>query len=248
MVGPSNLFNAPSVTLEPARISIDPDGTPYSGVYDDVYHSRHGTQAQARHVFIAGNDLPVRWQGRESFTIFETGFGLGLNFMTSWQTWRNDPQASRMLHFVSVEKHPLASTDLAQAHAVWPELAEFSEALLSCWPSLVAGEHRFEFDGGRVVLVLNFGDAVEILPSLDVGADAFYLDGFSPAKNPELWSPEICRLLARQARTGATLATWSVAGHVRQALLDAGFEVEKRPGFAGKRQMLVGRYRSPGGI
>lgn len=226
--------------LCPAQLTLAPDGTPVSEAYGDVYHSAAGGHAQARHVFLAGNGLPERWQGRDSFAILETGFGLGVNFMATWLAWRNDPQRCRTLCFISLEKHPFAAGDLATAHAAWPEFAELSAALREAWPPLVAGEHRIELDGGRVVLRLVFADALDALPSIDGAADAFYLDGFSPAKNPELWSPDICRALARLANPGATVATWSVAGQVRQALHAAGFIVAKRPGFAGKRQMLAG--------
>ena len=229
------------MSLEPARLTLTADGTPFSTVYDDVYHSAAGAHAQAQHVFLAGNGLPDRWASRTRFVIVETGFGLGLNFLATWLAWRDDPQRCRTLHFVSLEKHPLAVADLAQAHAVWPELAPLAEELRRHWPALEAGAHHLELDGGRVLLTLHFGDAVELLPELDAVADAFYLDGFSPAKNPELWSPALCRSLARLAGCGATLATWSVAGSVRRALAAAGFEVTRRPGFAGKRQMLVGR-------
>ena len=230
------------MSLEPARLTLAADGTPFSSIYDDVYHSAAGAQAQAKHVFLAGNGLPDRWAGHAQFVIVETGFGLGLNFLATWLAWRNDPQRCRALHFVSLEKHPLAAADLALAHAAWPELVVLAEALRQHWPALEAGAHHLEFDGGRVRLTLHFGDAVDTLPELGVRADAFYLDGFSPAKNPELWSSALCRSLARLAVHGATLATWSVAGDVRRALAAAGFEVAKRPGFAGKRQMLVGRF------
>lgn len=229
-------------SIEPARLTFATDGTPVSEMYDDVYHSAAGGHAQARHVFLAGNGLPARWRGQDSFSILETGFGLGLNFMATWLAWLNDPQRCRTLEFISVEKHPFSSTDLAIAHAAWPEFAELSAALCGSWPPLIAGEQRIELDDRRCVLRLVFGDAVDQLPVLDAAVDAIYLDGFSPARNPELWSPDICRALARLARPGATLATWSVAGQVRQSLSAAGFALEKRPGFAGKRQMLAGRY------
>jgi tRNA 5-methylaminomethyl-2-thiouridine biosynthesis bifunctional protein len=229
-------------TLQPAQLTLDANGTPMSMAYGDVYHSAAGGQAQARHVFLAGNQLPERWRKREHFCVVETGFGLGLNFLTTWQAWQGDPQACTTLHFVSFEKHPFTAADLRRAHAGWPEFAPLSAELLSVWPAAVAGEHRLELAGGRIVLRLVFGDASEALPRTAATADAFYLDGFSPALNPELWSPEVCRALARLAVPGATLATWSVAGSVRRALAQAGFRVEKRPGFAGKRQMLVGRY------
>lgn len=228
--------------LEPAQLTVDTNGTPVSERYGDIYYSAAGGHAQARHVFIDGNGLPERWQSKAYFVILETGFGFGLNFLATWLAWREDPQRCHELHFVSLEKHPFRVEDLACAHAAWPEFAPIAAELRRQWPPLVRGEHRLELEGGRLILSLVFGDAVETLPKLDASVDAFYLDGFSPAKNPELWSPALCRSLARLAAPGATLATWSVAGSVRQALVAAQFAVNKRRGFAGKRQMLVGRY------
>jgi tRNA 5-methylaminomethyl-2-thiouridine biosynthesis bifunctional protein len=231
--------------LESAHLTLAADGTPISETYGDVYYPSAGGHAQARHVFLAGNDLPARWRGRDSFTILETGFGLGLNFLATAQAWRDDPQPCRELHFISLEKHPFAAVDLALAHAAWPELAALAAQLRRLWPPLEPGNHRIEFArcaGGRLILTLIFADATDALPTLDAAVDAFYLDGFSPARNPELWSPALCRSLARLAVPGATLATWSVAGSVRRALTAAQFVVEKRAGFAHKRQMLVGRH------
>ncbi|MBK8918066.1 MAG: bifunctional tRNA (5-methylaminomethyl-2-thiouridine)(34)-methyltransferase MnmD/FAD-dependent 5-carboxymethylaminomethyl-2-thiouridine(34) oxidoreductase MnmC [Betaproteobacteria bacterium] len=230
--------------LEPARLEFGPEGTPFSAAYGDIYHSVQGGPEQARHVFIGGNGLPARWRGRERYVILETGFGLGLNFLATWAAWQADPQRCRRLHFVSVEKHPFSATDLRTAQAAWPEFAPLAEELRERWPPLVPGVHRLNLAGGQVILTVVFGDAVEVLRKIDAAVDAFYLDGFSPARNPELWSPPLCRSLARLAAPGATLATWSVAGGVREALTAAEFDLEKRPGFAGKRQMLVGRYRS----
>lgn len=230
--------------LEPARLAFADDGTPWSESFGDVYHSSHGGPEQARHVFLGGNDLPERWRSQDSFVILETGFGLGLNFLATWQAWRADPKACRQLHFVSLEKHPFSRADLAQAQARWPEFAPLAAQLQARWPLLVPGMHRLALEGGRLILTLVFGDATTELRRLMLAADAFYLDGFSPARNPELWSPDICRAVARLAAPGATLATWSVAGQLRQALAANEFDLEKRPGFAGKRQMLAGRYRS----
>ncbi len=231
-------------SLQPASYALDADGTPFSPLYDDVYHSASGAHEQARHVFLAGNALPGRWQGRERFTILETGFGLGVNFLATWLAWCNDPRACESLHFVSLEKHPFPESDLRRAHLAWPEFTELSHELCASWPTLEAGSHALELANGRLTLQLVFGDALETLPKLETPVDAFYLDGFSPAKNPELWSDECCRSLARLSRDGATLATWSVSGNVRAALTAANFCVERRPGFAAKRQMLVGQYRT----
>lgn len=232
--------------MQPASLAYTAEGTPYSAAYDDIYHAAAGGLGQARHVFLGGNDLlgeNARWRKRERFVIVETGFGIGLNFLATWQAWRDDPERCRRLHFVSFEKHPFTAVDLAVLHARWPELADCSAALRRQWPSLLPGAQRLYFDDERVVLTLFLGDAQALLPKLRARADAFYLDGFAPDKNPELWSPQICSSLARLAVTGATLATWTVAGAVRAALSAAGFAIERTPGYAGKRQMTRGVFR-----
>jgi tRNA 5-methylaminomethyl-2-thiouridine biosynthesis bifunctional protein len=234
----------------PAPLEFAADGTPCSTAYGDVYHSAAGGPGQARHVFLAGNDLPARWQGRDNFVILETGFGLGLNLLATWAAWRADPQRCARLHFISCELHPFRREDLTSLHAALtaqiPEFAPLAAELQARWPVLTPGLHRIHLDGGRVTLSLFLGDAADGLANLKVSADAFYLDGFSPAKNPELWSARIFHLLARLAAPGATLATWSVAGDVREGLRRAGFDCDKAPGFGGKRQMLRGIYRGPG--
>lgn len=210
-------------------------------MYDDVYHSAYGGLGQAQHVFLAGNGLPERWRGRHQFVVVETGFGLGLNFLATWAAWRADPQRPVRLHFVSCELHPFHRDDLIQAHARWPQLATLAATLHASWPCLSPGVHRLHLEPG-VCLTLYFGNARDGLARLDARADAFMLDGFSPAKNPDMWSARVCYLLARLAAPGATLATWSVAGEVREGLRRAGFDVVKAPGFGGKRQMLRGHY------
>jgi len=229
--------NAP---LVPARLAFAPGGTPYAPDYGDVYHSAEGGLEQARQVFLQGNGLPARWRGRHVFTILETGFGFGLSFLATWQAWRADPQRCGRLHFVSIEKHPFETPDLALLLERFPEIKETGKQLAAQWPMLVPGMHRLAFDGGNVVLTLFFGDIAEGLPQLSLAADAFYLDGLAPAKNPQMWEPRLLRHLGRLAAPGATLATWSVAAPVREALQGAGFAVEKRPGFGTKREMLAG--------
>jgi tRNA 5-methylaminomethyl-2-thiouridine biosynthesis bifunctional protein len=226
--------------IHPARLEFDSAGTPCSGAYGDVYHSSDGGLGQARHVFLAGNGLPGCWQGRRRFVILETGFGLGLNFLATWAAWREDPARCQRLFFISCEKHPFRAEDLASLHRAWPQFAELSAELRAHWPTLTPGFHRLHLDDGRVILTLLFGEAADTLAELEVRADAVYLDGFSPDRNPELWSPRIFHLLARLAAPGASLATWSVAGSVREGLAHAGFQVAKAEGFGGKRQMLAG--------
>jgi len=234
--------------LVPATLAFTPGGTPYSQFFDDVYHSSEGGPAQALHVFLGGNALPGRWRARERFTILETGFGLGLNFLATWAAWKEDPQRPAKLHYVSVEKHPFSSGDLAQLHARYSEFRQSSSELCSVWPVLVPGMHRLELDGGRVILTLFFGDIESALPQLSLAADAVYLDGFAPAKNPAMWSATAMKVLARLCATGATFSTYTAAASVRNALSAAGFSVDKRTGFAKKRDMLCGVLTRAGAI
>jgi tRNA 5-methylaminomethyl-2-thiouridine biosynthesis bifunctional protein len=228
--------------IEPAPLKISAEGVPVSERYGDIYHSASGASAQAEHVFLAGNDLPRRWRQRAQFTIIETGFGLGNNFLTTWQAWANDPQASERLHYISIEKHPFLKADLATA--LQSSASErMVKMLVEQWPQPLPGVHRLEFEQGRVVLTLFFGECEAQLRQIEARADALYLDGFSPAKNPEMWSVSVFRALAALSDKETTLATWSVSSLVRDGLIQAGFDVAKAQGFSGKREMLRGIYR-----
>jgi tRNA 5-methylaminomethyl-2-thiouridine biosynthesis bifunctional protein len=231
--------------IVPAELAFDGNGNPFSPAFGDIYHSASGGLAQARHVFLAGNDLlgeESRWRGRTSFAILETGFGLGLNFLATWQAWRDEPRRPARLHYFAVERHPFRRADLARLHENFPELAPLAARLHNAWPSLIPGFHRLHFEDGAVTLTLIFGAAQTVLADIAGRFDAFYLDGFAPAKNPEMWSLQVCEDLAWLAAPGATLATWTVAGEVRRNLAAAGFTVERRPGFGTKRERLVGRF------
>lgn len=225
--------------IRPASVDFR-DGALYSTGFSDIYHSVDGAIEEARHVFLDGNDLPHRWSGTANFTIVETGFGCGLNFLTTWGALRH-AGASCRLHFVSVEKHPFVRDDLAQVLAAWPRLGALSSQLLAAYPPLIPGFHRIHLDDGRVCLTLLFGDATAMLGELDAQADAFYLDGFAPARNPGMWSQAVFEQLRRIASPGATLATYSSASVVRAGLQNAGFETRKAPGFGRKRDMLTAR-------
>jgi len=228
--------------IVPATLAFDASGNPFSAQFSDIYHSADSAAGQARHVFLRGNDLPARWAGARVFAIVETGFGIGLNFLATWQAWRDDPRRCARLHFVSIERWPFAQADLTTLHALYPEFAALSSQLLAAWPPLVPGMHRLHFDDEKVTLTLVFDEAIEAARGLSVAADAFYLDGFAPDRNPAMWSAPLLKTLARLAAPGATVATYSAAGAVRDALVAAGFVVEKRSGFGRKRDMLAGRY------
>ena len=225
-------------------LDFDEDGTPRSPAYGDVYHARAGAWAQAEHVFLRGNGLPQRWQGRRRFTVLETGFGLGNNFLATWQAWRDSPQRPERLDFISIEKHPLRRDDLARAHRGRhaPCVQPLADALLGAWPPLTPDIHTLLFDGGRVRLLLAFADIAAAVPELVASVDAYFLDGFAPARNPQMWDTRVLSRLARLAAPEATVATWSVARDVRDGLAAAGFIVERAAGFGGKRDMTVGHF------
>ena len=229
--------------IETAALACDANGTPWSAVFGDVYHSADSGPGQARHVFIGGNNLPANWAGRRTFTIVETGFGLGINFLATWQAWREDPARPQRLHYVSIEKHPFCRDDLVALHRRYAEFPALAAQLHAAWPLPLAGTHRLHFDDEGVTLTLVFDDVAHALPRLRGGADAFYLDGFSPQKNPDMWSPRVMQALARLARNDATLATYTTARTVKDALAQAGFAVERRRGFGRKRDMLCARYQ-----
>ncbi len=195
-------------------------------------------------MFIAGNDLPARWQDRDRFVILDTGFGLGLNFLATWQAWCGDPRACRRLHFISFEQHPFTADDLARAHTAWPELADYAGELRAAWPPLTPGIHRLYLAAGRLILTLVFGDAAQCLRSIDAAVDAYYLGDFLPAREPASCAADLCRALARLAAPGATLSTGPVASHLREAIAAVEFDLEERPGTAGHQQILHGRFRS----
>lgn len=228
------------MTLTPARIAFDAEGLPHAPDFGDRYHPRAGAALQAREVFLAGNGLPGRWAGRSDFSMLETGFGLGNNFLATWQAWRDDPQRPTRLHYVAIEGHPPSADDLRRCHAgtPWPELAA---ALQRAWPPLTPGLHPIDFDGGRVQLLLALGEVGAVARALDLAADALYLDGFAPDRNPAMWSPALLQTLARRLAPGATAATWTVARSVRDGLRAAGFELTRVPGPADKRETLRAR-------
>ena len=227
--------------LELGALSFTDDGIPFSARYADIYHPRAGAFTQARHVFIRGNELPQRWDGRDRFVVLETGFGLGNNFLATWAAWRDDPKRCERLVFVSIEAHPLSADELGAAHAESP-VPELAAALRSAWPPRTPNLHTMCFDDGRVQLMLALGDVQQWLPELIVDVDAFFLDGFAPAGNPRMWDLRVCKALSRLAAPGATLATWTAAQSVRQHLTTAGFAVRLAQGTGGKRDITLARY------
>ena len=237
--------------IQPANLEFNAEGTPVSRDFDDVYFSNDNGLEETRYVFLDGNHLGTRFpeHPRSLFVVAESGFGTGLNFLTLWQAFdcfrAAYPEATlQRLHFISFEKFPLTAHDLRLAHQRWPELAHWAEQLQTQWPPAIGGCHRLYLDDGRVTLDLWLGDINDLTDKLDDSmnqkVDAWFLDGFAPAKNPDMWSPHLFSAMARLARPGATLATFTSAGFVRRGLQEAGFTMRKTKGFGRKRDMLVG--------
>ena len=222
--------------IRAAVIDHDADGTPRSREHDDIYHPRSGALAQARHVFLDGDRTSARWRGRDRFVVLETGFGLGNNFLATWAAWRADPQRCRRLHFLSIESMPPTRDDLAAAVRD-AELQPLADTLARRWPPLTWNLHRLAFDDGAVELLLAFGDVASWLPQTVASVDAFFLDGFAPARNPAMWDMRLYKAMARLAAPHATVATWTAARGVREGLRSAGFEVALAPGSHGKRDI-----------
>jgi tRNA U34 5-methylaminomethyl-2-thiouridine-forming methyltransferase MnmC len=215
---------------------------PYSTAFGDHFYCREDGRAEAAYVFLDGNALPARWQAGGEFTIGELGFGTGLNFCETLRQWKAFParHPAARLHFISFELYPMERDNIAKALSRWPVLDGERNALVARWPDNPAGTVVLEFEDG-VCLSVVCGAALESIEASNHVFDAWYLDGFAPSRNPDMWSPDIMAELFAHTRQGGTFATYAAAGFVRRNLQGAGFEVLRRPGFAGKREMLHGR-------
>nr|WP_314529740.1 bifunctional tRNA (5-methylaminomethyl-2-thiouridine)(34)-methyltransferase MnmD/FAD-dependent 5-carboxymethylaminomethyl-2-thiouridine(34) oxidoreductase MnmC [uncultured Pseudomonas sp.] len=228
-----------------AQLDWDDQGRPHSRVFDDVYFSDKSGLEETRYVFLEQNRLQERFaalpvDGR--LVIGETGFGTGLNFLCAWQLFEQHAVEGARLHFVSVEKYPLSPSDLQRALALWPELQPFAEQLLKQYIAIHQGFQRLVLDNGRVTLTLLIGDALEQLPQLDAQVDAWFLDGFAPAKNPDMWTAELFAELARLAAPGSTISTFTSTGWVRRLINAAGFKMKRTPGIGHKWEILRGEF------
>lgn len=231
--------------LPNAQLDWDEQGLPRSRVFDDVYFSNQSGLEETRYVFLEQNGLRERFAALPAggrLVIGETGFGTGLNFLCAWQLFEQQAVAGARLHFVSVEKYPLSAPDLQRALALWPELKPFADQLLAHYVAIHQGFQRLVLDNGRVTLTLLIGDALEQLPQLDARIDAWFLDGFAPAKNPDMWTAELFAELARLAAPGSTISTFTSTGWVRRLLNAAGFKMKRTPGIGHKWEILRGVF------
>ncbi|WP_158971093.1 bifunctional tRNA (5-methylaminomethyl-2-thiouridine)(34)-methyltransferase MnmD/FAD-dependent 5-carboxymethylaminomethyl-2-thiouridine(34) oxidoreductase MnmC [Paraglaciecola sp. L3A3] len=239
------------MSITNANIEFNENGAPLATEFGDIYFSDAGAFEETQHVFLLNNGLPDRWQTFQGkyFTIAETGFGTGLNFLITLkcleQFFEQQPSSRLALHFISIEKYPISLADLQQALTVYPALKNYSDELLAQYPLPIAGCHRLFFLQGRVTLDLWLGDVHQVLPQIENKPqgliDAWFLDGFAPSKNPDMWTQSLFNQMARLAKDNCTFATFTAAGHVRRGLIEAGFDAKKRPGHGRKREMLAGQ-------
>ena len=234
-----------STLLQHAQIDWDDQGRPHSRQYDDVYFAVNEGIDETKHVFLEQTRLRERFAAlapHACMVIGETGFGTGMNFFCAWQLFAAQAHPDARLHFVSVERYPLSHADMARALSLWPELAAFSQPLLAQYVAVHPGFQQFTFDNGRVTLTLLIGDVLEQLPQLDAQVDVWFLDGFAPAKNPDMWTPELFAQLARLSGPGTVLGTFTTTGWVRRSLVEAGFAMKKVPGIGKKWEVMSGEY------
>ncbi len=215
-------------------------GSPRSEQFDDIYFAVEDGLEETKHVFLAGNGLPGRWEDRSDFTIAETGFGTGLNFLSAWECFERTAQPHQKLNFISFEKYPLSAAQIAEYLAHWnPQIGKYLSRLVEVYPARVTGWHKIRVTE-QVTLLLIFDEVNRAIPELEYPVDAWFLDGHAPAKNPDMWSETVFSAMKRLSAPGATIATFTAAGIVKRGLASAGFKVTKCRGFGRKRDMLTG--------
>lgn len=221
-----------------AEVDWSEGGAPISKNYGDIYYNpSHGLE-ESEYVFVDGIGGPRYWQGKGRFSVGETGFGSGLNFLALWRRWQQTSKAGAILNFMSAECSPMHPDDMARAHAAFPQLADLSRKLLRARPRPGRGFRTVWVEEGKVRLTLMYGDAARMIEEMSGTVDAWFLDGFAPSKNPEMWSDRLFRALAECSTTGCRVASFTAAGAVRRGLQENGFTVERRKGFGWKRECI----------
>jgi len=239
------MTDLPCLCIDTPALEWKDDKGPWSGRFSDIYFSPTDGFAESRHVFLDGIGAPQIWAGRQQFSIGETGFGSGLNFLATWAEWEITAPPEAVLSYVAVEGYPLSVDEIARALEPFSKLETFARQLVAAYPDAHPGFHQIEVAGGRVRLLLLFGPVEDMLGSCFGQMDAWYLDGFAPGKNPDMWSENVLKAIAKLTAPGARLATFTAAGQVRRDLESAGFEMTKTPGFGKKRECLRGVFKRP---
>jgi tRNA U34 5-methylaminomethyl-2-thiouridine-forming methyltransferase MnmC len=216
---------------------------PYSQEFGDHFYCREDGRLECGHVFLSGNGLPERWGKLASpggdFCIGELGFGTGLNFCETWRQWKLHRKPGTRLVFTSFELYPMQGNEIDRALARWPEIAAERQALVSRWPDAPRGTIEIDLDD-QTTLIVHCGPALDNVRTQEPSFDAWFLDGFAPSRNPDMWSVELMQVVHDSTKPGGSFGTYAAAGFVRRNLSAVGFAVERRPGFAGKREMLCG--------
>lgn len=233
------------LTVQAPQLNFNNEGIPCSTQFEDPYFSLQGAIEESQYVFLNGNRIPERWQNK-NFVIAELGFGFGVNFIVTAQAWIDQISDNGHLHFISVEKYPLSMSSLEQCYRQLNLNSSLTYQLLKQYPPPLQGFHRLEFEEHNITLTLILGDALNELHQSDFKAHAWYLDGFSPNKNPELWSPELAEQVYRLTHKNGTFSTYSAASLVNKHFSSAGFIVKKHAGFGKKREMLLGQKTTGG--
>ena len=218
------------------------ENVPRSQRFGDLYFSKLDGLEETKYVFLTGNKLPESWKCKDRFIIAETGFGTGLNFFATWKLWRETSSRNSNLTYYSIEKFPLAISQIMKSINRWSELEPLLEEFKKVYGPTAFNSQTILFDKGRVTLKILFGDVRDQLSQATFSSDAWFLDGFAPSHNPEMWSDGVFREVARLSQKGTRLATFTAASAVRRGLVDVGFDMVKMPGFGRKREMLTGIF------
>jgi len=240
---------------QPGSIRWDIHGVPHSCAFNDKYFCTENGHEESLYVSCKGNNLYERFAKLDpkikgTFTVIETGFGTGLSFCTLWQLWERCAPESWMLHFISIELYPLSNEDMVRALNLWPSLLPFKQALSEQYKPLSAGTEHFYFNNRRVHLTVVFEDVIEALAQIHkqgiapYGADAWFLNGFSPFSNPKMWTADVFKGMALLSSQGTTLSTFTVAGFVRRGLEAEGFSVQRIKGYGKKKTVLIGSFQN----
>jgi tRNA U34 5-methylaminomethyl-2-thiouridine-forming methyltransferase MnmC len=244
MSNPDPEISRDNATLGASALDWHDGDMPYSTEFGDHFYCRSDGRLECGHVFLAGNGLPERWTdmspAEDTFRIGELGFGTGLNACETWRQWTLFRKPGARLHFISFELYPMQRDEIGRALARWPEIDPQRQALTAAWPDEPGGRITIDLDD-QTTLTVVCGAALDGVTAEEADFDAWFLDGFAPSRNPDMWSPELMQALFDRTRTGGTFGTYAAAGFVRRNLAAAGFTVERQPGFAGKREMLRGR-------
>ena len=220
---------------------FDSNNQLYSDLYNDVYFSNSGAEAESEHVFIDGNNLKERFSTSEYFTIAEAGFGTGLNFLKTIQEWVKHFSNEKKLTYIGFEAHPLPISTLVQAHNAWPALKDFSKLFINSYTDTTTNSTIYKLNKFNITLQLIIGDINKNIDKISNQIDCWFLDGFSPAKNPQMWSDSLFSGMKKNSKPGiTTFATYSCAKAVREGLSNNNFKVSKVPGFGKKKHMLTG--------